>query len=135
MKRQLVAAGDGVAVDDRDDGQGAEFDSAQHHFDAARVAAADRLATLRHVESGTEHVALAADHHDTILCRDRRLQRVDHLAHQLAVERVALLRPVHPDGFDRPALLDDDLAHGVPHSGSMPAAWISLVHQAVSAFT
>ena len=134
MKRQLVAAGDGIAVDDGNDGQGAEFDRAQHQLDAARAAAADGPATLGHVEAGAEHVALATDHHDTIVGRDGRPQRVDHLVDQFAVECVALLRPVHPDGFDRAALLDDDFGH-VGHSGSMPAALISLVHQSVSAFT
>ena len=38
--------------------------------------------------------------------------RGDHLFQQFAVERIALLGPVHPHGFDRAVLLDDDLAHG-----------------------
>ncbi len=57
---------------------------------------------------------------------------------KLAVERVALLRPVHPDGPDRTVLLDDDLVHDASprcHSGSMPAALIDLVHHSVSVFT
>jgi hypothetical protein len=134
MQRQLVAAGDRIALDDGDHRERAQLDRAEHDLDPAGLAVADRLAALRHVEAGAEDMALAADDHDAIVRRDRRLQRLDHLAHEFAVERVALFGPVHPDGFDRPALLDDDLGHGV-HSGSMPAAWISLVHHAVSLFT
>ena len=46
------------------------------------------LRALGHVEAGAEHVALAADHQNAILGRDRRLQGLDHVAQQLAVERV-----------------------------------------------
>jgi len=76
--------------------------------------AAGRFAALGHVEAGAEHRALAADHHHPIIGRDRCAQRVDHLAQKLAIERVALLRPVHPDGLYRTALLDDDLVHDAP---------------------
>ena len=111
MQRQLVAAGDGVTLNHGDHRQRAKLDGAQHHLDAALLAGAGRLAALGHVEAGAEDVALAADHDDAVLGRDRGLQRGDHLVQQLAVERVALLGTVHPDRLDGAVLLDDDFAH------------------------
>src|SRR5262249_60739282 len=98
----------------------AELDRAQHHLDAARLAGTGRPAALGHVEAGAEDVALAANDNDAVVVRDGRLQRFDHLVQQLAVERIALLRPVHPDGFDRAALIDDDFVHALTPVLSQP---------------
>ena len=99
MQRQLVAAGDRIALHDGDDGQRIVLDRVQHGLDG-RGAGRTRGALL-HVEAGAEHRPRRADHGHALARARRlgegRLQLGDHLG----VERVALVGPVEEHAADR----------------------------------
>ena len=60
MQRQLVAAGDGIALHDGDDGQRIDLDRVQHGLDGR--GAHRPLGPLPHIEAGAEHRSRRADH-------------------------------------------------------------------------
>ena len=77
VQRQLVAAGDRIALHDRDDRQRVELDGVQHRLDAARVADRRRSPRSRRSRPAQNTGALGADHrHALVGARRRRERRV-----------------------------------------------------------
>jgi hypothetical protein len=109
MQRQLVAAGDRIALDDGQDGERIDLDRMQHGLDGRGAAGAG--GALFHVEAGAEH-GPGRTHHGHALGRARRLgEGRPQLRDHLRVERVALVGSVEEHAADGALDLPYNLGH------------------------